>query len=453
MEIRNQTPFPALAFKGLTVDSEAFQVVVLRQTFTFASGTLAFADEQSPLCEEDAFVGEPNQSSVQAESDLCPFKPRCDIVVNATAHAPGGRPARSFHVRLQVWKPGAPHCLVDKTLLISGPSQFRRRSFILRCIWLVVKAATLGIVSRNPWKRTRPGKMLQLPVRYEHAFGGQAKVVIGDRAESRVKPRDWLPGVTRKALQADFDATGQSAPLAWTVCEANPIGQGFAEPWFLKAARIRALSAPQIEAPEAPVTARLFHRRLRGKDLEDPAFMPRGLGIPGKTWLPRRSLLGTVDEAWAKSGRPLPEDFSFAIWNCAPPDQQVPILLGDEFLQLTNLCAPDQPGAGVDPNGQTILRLELPGHVPHLMACFETGEMVPVLLDLDTLHLDPERSALILVWRTVLPMEPGIRTLQVRMLCREQKEAWLAQGGPEGPPPFQASAQVSGYDSREGSHG
>jgi hypothetical protein len=40
MNFINHTPFPALAFYGLSSDSESFHVVVLRQTFTFAAGAL-----------------------------------------------------------------------------------------------------------------------------------------------------------------------------------------------------------------------------------------------------------------------------------------------------------------------------------------------------------------------------------------------------------------------------
>ncbi|MET3120406.1 hypothetical protein AAKU64_004658, partial [Undibacterium sp. GrIS 1.8] len=85
MEFRNHTPFPAQAFEGLDQHEQVFHVIGLRQTLSFASGTLEYADEQAPLCEVDAFFGEMNQSSVRQESDFCQYKPKCDVIVNATA--------------------------------------------------------------------------------------------------------------------------------------------------------------------------------------------------------------------------------------------------------------------------------------------------------------------------------------------------------------------------------
>lgn len=445
MNFVNHTPFPALAFWGLTSSGESFHVVVLRQTYTFRKGPLTLSDEQTPLCEEDAFTEEPNQSSVLAESDLCHLKPRCDILVNATAYAPQGQPARSWTVGLQVRGTQADHDLVDKTLLVSGPSFFRRRNILLRLAWFLVKVGSVFTIRKNPWKRTRPGKVLSLPIRYEFAYGGQAKVLISDRAADRVKKRYWLPGADRKALREAFQATGEPRVLAWTDFEPNPIGRGFARAWWIKAAGIRSLPAPQIEAPSAPFTPGHFFRSLQGKGLDDPAFRPQGLGALGKGWSPRRRLAGTADDAWIQSGRPIPEDFDFAIWNGAPLDQQVPYLRGDETLRLTNLCPAGTPGAITDEMGNSVLQLELPGHQPYVLAGTPRGLKVPVLLDLDTLHLDPDRGSLVLVWRTALPAESGISSLEACMLSRDLK----ADGPTPGDPPWPAQRSAGALNTSQ----
>jgi hypothetical protein len=423
LEFRNHTPFPAQAFQGVAPDGEPFHVAVLRQTCTWAGGALALDDAQSPLADTDRFAGAPNRSSVLAESDLCPFKPRCDLLLDAVAHAPGGRPARTFPVRFQVQGRGGP--VLDKTLQVSGPGWFRRSRALVRLSWFLVQLATLGLVRRSPWRRTRPGPIRSLPLRYEHAYGGEAKVLISDRVAARVNRRHWLPGVTRKDLRAAFRAGGEPGALAWTVHDPNPVGQGFARSWHLRATRARTVPAPQIEAPGAPVTVRRFLRALADRDPDHPAYQPQGFGILAKAWAPRRRHLGTVDAAWVQGGRPLPEDFAFAYWNAAPPDQQVPHLEGDETLILTNLCAPDAPGAARDAQGHTILRLDLPGHLPFLLAREEEGALVPTPMALDTVSLDVEQARLVLVWRGALALEPAIRVLEARMLDRDEKRRWL----------------------------
>jgi hypothetical protein len=94
-----------------------------------------------------------------------------------------------------------------------------------------------------------------------------------------------------------------------------------------------------------------------------------------------------------------------------------------------------------------VLSLELPGHQPLLMVRYLAGEMVPTAMDLDTVHLDPEQASLVLVWRCVLPLKPGIRVLEALLLDREglaQARAlreWLrgrtgaGDGGAPGPIP------------------
>lgn len=435
MEFVNHTWFPALTFPSFAPDGELFHTVVLRQDFTFADGTLSFDPEQPRLCREDRFEGEVNASSVLAESDYSPYKPNCDILIQATAHAPGGRAIRAFPVRLRLFQrhgenAAAYDLLVDKPLVISGPSMLRRRLLPFRALWFLVKVGTLGLIRRNPWKRTRPGKIRSLPVRYEHAFGGTAKVLISHPRSHRVKKRDWLPEVEAKDLRAALKQAGQDAPLAWTHHESNEIGQGYAPAWFVEATRAKAVPAPQIEAPGAPLTARRFLRLLRGKDLDHPALLPQGLGIVNKTWAPRRHRVGTLDEAFFKSGMPMPADFDFAYWNCAPDDQQVPHLLGDEILELTNLCPPQQPGSFADSEGNTLFRLDLPGHMPYVLAHKRTGQLVPMSLELDTVYLNLEQCTLTLVWRTVLPEACQFRKLEARMVEQKDKAPWFARGGP-----------------------
>ena len=103
MEFRNHTPFPALAFQMLDRDENEYHVVVMRATMDINNdGTLRFSEEQAPLAVTDEYFGEMNKSSVRQESDLAPFKPECDVIVNATAYAPGGKPAPSFEVGIRI---------------------------------------------------------------------------------------------------------------------------------------------------------------------------------------------------------------------------------------------------------------------------------------------------------------------------------------------------------------
>src|ERR1700761_5088749 len=106
MNFVNHTPFPAMAFEGVDQERQSFHVVVLRQTLSFAEGELTYADVQAPLCEADAHLTE--GAGWRQESDLCHFKPSCDVIANATAYPPQRKARTHFVVRLTVRRPDTP---------------------------------------------------------------------------------------------------------------------------------------------------------------------------------------------------------------------------------------------------------------------------------------------------------------------------------------------------------
>ena len=459
MQFTNHTPFPALAFAGIDQHEQNFHVLVLRQTLSFASGQLEYADAQEPLCEADECFGEANVSSVRQESDLCQYKPQCDVIVNATAYAPRGKRAQRFQARLTVsasntpaplpqpprglnpfqepsdkemtlWRhavsyaqnhpiPGA--VLIDKTLTISGERWFRKKAWPFRLIWWTLKWASLGIIRRNPWKLSTAKKLTELPLRYVYAFGGECRINADDKAAKRV------PKKLQLTPEQQAQHPEQPTPIAHTVCELNPLGTGYTEAWHLKATKQKRIPAPQIETPVAPISAQLFWRALNGKlknakPQQLAAFAPAGMSAVSKAHPTRRKLAGTIDEAFVKSNQWLPHDFDFGVWNAAPPDQQTEFLRGDEIIELTNLCAPGTPGAVTDKHGNTQLRLTLPANACFSLVRLESGEMLIHPLHLDSVIVEPETASVSLVWRAVLAQDPEtpIRVLEAHLQSRAE---------------------------------
>ena len=454
MEFKNLTPFPALAFDGLDQRDIRFHTVVMRLTFHLQDdGTLGLAPEQTPLVTTDEYYGELNQSSVRQESDFAPYKPHTDVIVNATAHAPSGKPTRHFDVRLLLrstnkpaplpepprglnplqapsdkevanWQravsyaqshPIAGAVLIDKTLTLSGERWFRKKAWPFRLFWWTVKWASLGIIRRNPWKLTAPQKLATLPLRYEYAYGGDNKILVTDHAAHRVKKKDRLPQT------AQADSAQETPAIAHSAYPQNTVGRGFAAPWYLRATRCKRIPAPQIAAP---------NERM-GRFGQ--AYTPRGLGILCRAWQPRLPLAGAFDQAWLDQRHPyLPADFDFAYWNAAPRDQQIaPHLDGDESITLTNLCPPATPGATRDHTGNTELTLTLPGHLPFVLVRFEDGRLGELAAKLDTLIIDtlpdrdnPEhRPSVVCVWRATVASEPAVRVLEARMIAKADVDA------------------------------
>ncbi|MDD2335678.1 MAG: DUF2169 domain-containing protein, partial [Geobacteraceae bacterium] len=310
MNLINNTPYPALAFQSNDQHGQSFHVVVMRATLDIQNnGTATLSHEQEPLVLTDEYFGELNKSSVRQESDLVHFKPKCDVIVNATAYAPGGKPSPGFTVGVRInsrpedsGRPGP--IILEKKLLVKGPRFWEKG---LMGGW-TLKPSTTSITS--------------LPLRYEYAFGGESRVNLDDPDGNRIKAELRLSPEQRDCHPDGSD----SAPIAHTIYQNNPLGIGFADEWYLKAKKLKTIPAPQIDDPIQPIT-------VFGKTTP-----PKGFGVITKAWKQRLELAGTYDDAWLETCWPdLPMDFDMSYGNGANPDMQVPYLNGDEEIVLTNL--------------------------------------------------------------------------------------------------------------------
>lgn len=122
-------------------------VVAVKATFDVSTnGKLTLADEQRPPMLEPEYHGKPGESSLRYDSDLLAVKPCTDVILDAHAHAPKGRKAKSVVTSARVDD-------MRKALVVHGLRVYR-------------KDPIGGIVM------TDPVPFLSLPIRYEGAFGG-----------------------------------------------------------------------------------------------------------------------------------------------------------------------------------------------------------------------------------------------------------------------------------------
>ncbi|MFL9872422.1 DUF2169 family type VI secretion system accessory protein [Paraburkholderia megapolitana] len=426
MEFSNFTPFPALAFESFAPNGASFHTVVLRQTFELRNGSLVLAQKQKPLATTDRFFGEPNQSSVVEESDLAPYKPFCDVLVDATAYVPQGRPLPRFAVGVRLTSApmitdrasatASTQVLLDRRLVVMGERYFVRRSTLVRYLNKAVAIGTFGAVRRADWKLTAPKPIAALPVRYEYAWGGQCRVNADHAAAGRVPKAVRLDD----QQQAGHPDQGQ-IPVAHTTCEANPVGLGFACRWYVKAMKLRQVAAPQIEAAGQSITVQAW---LRASEEQSPASLrPAGIGVVGKAWTTRLSLAGTYDERWLAERHPgLPDDFQFRYWNGAHADMQVPHLKGNETLVLTNLVPHGTLHSKVDERGNTTLRIPLPGHLPMGWIYTDQGlGFAPFLLDTLSVDLsETTKPEVTLVWRATLMKSVRAQRFEARFIDSDE---------------------------------
>lgn len=160
MQIWNQTGFVYEFTMGMDKAAHEYIVVVVKGTFDFPDtpgGLVHKSAEQVPLVMADTCTGEPGYSATLWETDFAFRKPRCDVVANGCAYAPGGRPAERVPVGIKLggWQ---------KLFEVVGMREWRAHGPLFMA--------------------TAPQPFLRQPFSYDTAWGGT----------DRLDPEDKLPG-------------------------------------------------------------------------------------------------------------------------------------------------------------------------------------------------------------------------------------------------------------------
>lgn len=197
MQVYNRTPFLWFPTMGMDVAGREYLSFVIKGSFAFPDHP---NDEPKPLAAQlpfvtaDTFTGEPGFSATLWETDFAFRKPKCDVVVQGAAYAPGGKPATQVQVGLRVgqW---------SKSFNVIGHRE-----------WVVVGPSISA---------TRPHPFTRQVFNYDTAFGGV----------DRSNPDDPKP-----PAYAD-----------------NPSGRGYASP--KNQSRISGMPLPNTEELGTPITS------------------------------------------------------------------------------------------------------------------------------------------------------------------------------------------------------
>jgi len=174
MELVNATKMKAGYTMGLKPDGRELLVVVVKGNFKIpkAGEEPELAEQQANLVMADEFTGEPGFSAPKYESDFAPIKPRCDVLLNGSAYAPGGEPARQVEVGLRV---GA----MTKQFQVVGNRVWKKLLFLVFA--------------------TGPEPFTVMPISYDNAFGG-----VDNSHENEKKHRACLGNHAGKGFHSNL---------------------------------------------------------------------------------------------------------------------------------------------------------------------------------------------------------------------------------------------------------
>ncbi len=294
IEITNLTPFPNMRFSNLDAHGKEFGVFMVKGAWDIPEeGECTLSEEQEPFVFTDEYHGELNFSALRYPSDFVPYKPTTDIVLDATAYAPDGKPAKEWLVGVKV--EDTEGYVVEKTLRILGPRYWvpkwkRKLSDEEKVNWREHRDLFEG------WELSEPKPITKLPIRYEYAYGGM---------HVKGKKEDGTP---------DYE-----------VYEYNLVGRGWIHPDLTD--HTKPVPVPQIEDPNDPIIEPYKH------------YKPQSFGPVPPSWLPRRPLGGTYDQNWIDNIHPnWPPDYDFAYHNSASGELRAKKhLAGDLKIQLVGL--------------------------------------------------------------------------------------------------------------------
>lgn len=250
MQFVNLTPFHSMAFQSLDLAGHYCTTVVTKVGYRIVidpstgKGELQLIEQEPlPLVLADEHWDDDPRGSIRQESDLAPFKPRCDLLIIGNAYSPEGKASDQWPVRARLAqtcsennnadennsteKNSASTALVDKTLYVYAPGHFHRTLF--------------------GWALKRDKNTTQVPLRWDYAFGGASQIANPKHQQDPTQP-EWLLN---------------------EACFSNPVGCGWVEKRHQKLARKAA--HPSLETIPAPCFFILMKR------LANPLFS----SIPG----------------------------------------------------------------------------------------------------------------------------------------------------------------------------
>ena len=435
MNFTNTTNHPALAFEGLDQLGQSFQVVVMRQTYTWnEQGLLILSDEQDPLRLEDQLADTKDlMSGVVEEADLAHYKPKCDVIIKGHAYAPKHRQNQdSFTASIKLQSPdyivlaeptaATKYAFVAQDAKKSAKDQYQAGQFLIDKTLTILSPRYLvndSITGNSHYKLHIEPMPSKISLNPSSSFGGYSLIEDNHKALKYIDKNELIPEDQRNAIKLN----PHHGVIAYLQEDSfNPAGTGYCSPIYYKYVQPPRIKLSQVHNPDMLISESLVNQVAKDKlDRDTHNQLVAGFGVRAKSHPERSKLMGTVDDFFIKSEAVVPKDFDFAIWNGAYPDQQTPFLRGNEWLTLTNLCKSNTLAANILKSGDTQLKLYLPEVLAYLELESNHPDMIATELPmkLDSVIISTDTQKVNLVWRSMIISDYRPKEATLKMIDPE----------------------------------
>jgi hypothetical protein len=239
--LENRTPFETASYTLPDADGQEVFLGLFSASFQGAEdmAVLKPAEEQLPVTLSDVPFGDPALSSTRYEADIAILKPGIDIIVNGTAYAPNGKPAREMQAGLKFGP-------LQKVLNIVGDRIYDAGSY------------------------SAPHPFTRMPIVYERAYGGT-------NADLKTDPRNPLGVGFAHARSADPAVKTQAPNITYP-----------AEPFMSPSDKPRPAGFGAL--------GRGWQPRLRLAGTYDQNWIDNQWPLPPKDYDPRYNLAAPADQ-------------------------------------------------------------------------------------------------------------------------------------------------------------
>lgn len=368
IDLINNSDFAIFGFEHKLIGGEPYYIVIAKQSYSVTKeGKLVKQVNKKDIRFEDV-IQQSNivSSSVEEPSDLIPYKPYAEIILNGTAKSTQPKTFWSTQLKLKGLKNDTASnensVVWGKEVWVTGPRQWYRNTL-------------------NEWKLTEFTPTTQVSLSYENAYGGSLIVP----SNSTIK-----------------DANSESPSLF--SYDWNPSGTGwlpndkYIERFIDKNPKVfgdlqRKSLAELLKVKNSVKAPQLYSKTDKSvfSDLTKPynEIPVAGYSSFPSFWQVRMDKVENITD-WLseESGDGYPLSFDQSYWQQAPEDQWLPYPpLGGEKLEII----------GIFPEGhQTYI---LPKNLVFLRVDDTVSLPIKLSMSIDTLIIDADTRTLEVVWR------------------------------------------------------